>query len=70
VPHVEQRVTVVPTVDHVTEMVERVDIVVDQVCKVNYVTEYVPVDVPVVTSHVRTCMVTVPTCYQPCLPFC
>jgi len=63
--HVEQRVDVVPTVNHVTEQVERIDHVVDHVERVDHVTEMIPYDVPVVHQCVRQSLVTVSVCHNP-----
>ena len=65
VSHTETHVKTVPTVDHVTDLIEKVDTVVDTICNTNYVTDLVPVDTPVVTSHVRTSFVNVPACVEP-----
>ena len=67
VPHIEQRTTTVPTVEHITAMVEKYDIVVEKVCQTNYVTEMIPIDVPIITNHVRTSFCNVSSCVQPCL---
>ena len=64
-PTVEQRVDVVPVVNHVTEQVERINHVIDHVERVDHVTKVYPIDVPVIHQYVRQTLVTVLACNNP-----
>ena len=66
VPHVETAYTTVPTVDHVTDLIQNVQSVLGHITRHDYVNELVPVDVPVVANHLRTSLVNVPICHPYC----